>query len=338
MIARATDEQSDTRPDPDGPPAGEPRRRPRVTVSTLRDYGIVLSLGVLFVTLALASDAFLTSTNLLNILDQSASVGIIACAGTLVIIAGGFDLSVAAVFALSGAIAAAVANELGPSLGILAGVMAGTAAGGLNGLLTTVGRVNPFIATLATMIMFRGAALVVTGGLLIVVTDPAFSGLGRNMIAGIRYPVWIFIAFAVVLSIVLTRTRFGRYVFAAGGNAEAARLSGIRVGLVRWATFAISGFAAGLAGVISTSRVATGQADAGTGMELTAIAAVVIGGTSIMGGEGAIWRTVLGVLLLALIGNGFNLLGVEPMYQQIFQGAIIATAALIDVWVRRKGD
>lgn len=337
MTAPAAVEGIDAGPDRSLLP-GDGRKPRRLALSTLRDYGIVLSLGILFVVLALTSDAFLTTTNLLNILDQSASVGIIACAGTLVIIAGGFDLSVAAVFALSGVVAAAVANELGAPVGLAAGVAAGTTAGAMNGALTTVGRVNPFIATLATMIMFRGAALVLTGGLLILVSDPSFTGPGRETLVGIRYPVWIFVAFAVGSSIVLTRTRFGRYVFACGGNAEAARLSGIRVGLIRGATFAISGFAAGLAGVISASRVSTGQADAGTGMELTAIAAVVIGGTSIMGGEGAIWRTVLGVLLLALIGNGFNLLGVEPTYQQMFQGAIIATAALIDVWVRRRGE
>jgi ribose transport system permease protein len=204
--------------------------------------------------------------------------------------------------------------------------------------LATAGRINPFIATLGTSIIFRGAAIAITGGLLILVPDESFSALGRGSFLTIKYSVWAFLGFALITGFLLSRTTFGRYVYAAGGNPEAARLSGVRVGRVRATTFALSGVAAGLGGVIAASRVSTGQADAALGIELEAIAAIVIGGTSILGGQGSIWRTVLGVLLLAMIGNGFNLLHVNPTYQRIFQGCIILAAVAIDAWSRKRTD
>lgn len=311
-------------------------RERHLAISVLRDYGILISFTALFVTLSLSSDVFLTRTNLLNVLEQSAAVGIIACGGTLVIIAGGFDLSVGAVYAVSGVVAAQVANDLGIELGLIVGVLMGAGLGLGNGLLVTVGRVNSFIATLASTMMIRGLGLILSGGFLVTVTDSSFTTLGRGSLAGVKHSIWLFAAFAVVTSLLLTRTTFGRYIYAAGGNQEAARLAGIRVGLVRTATFVISGVAAGLAGVIVASRVSQGAADAGADLPLTAIAAIALGGTSIFGGEGAIWRTVLGVLLLVLIGNGFNLLGVDPIYQRIFQGGIIVLAVGIDAWTRRS--
>jgi ribose transport system permease protein len=307
-----------------------------IQLSALRDYGIVISCIGLFAILSLSSDAFLTSTNILNILDQWSAAGIIACGATLVIIAGGFDLSVGAIFAVAGVVAAKVANSTGVEAGILSGMLVGLAFGILNGVLSTVGRINPFIATLSTSIMIRGFALVLTGGLLVTVGDESFTALGRDEFLGVKWSIWIFAAFAVVCAILLSRTTFGRYIYAVGGNAEAARLSGLRVSVIKGATFAISGLSAGISGVLVASRASTGQADVGVGLELTAIAAVVIGGTSILGGEGAIWRTVLGVLLLAMINNGFNLLGVDATYQQIVQGAIIVTAVAVDAWARRS--
>jgi ribose transport system permease protein len=184
--------------------------------------------------------------------------------------------------------------------------------------------------------MIRSMALVMTGGLLIVVTDKSFAILGQGRFLEVKYPVYIFIAFALFTSFILSRTTFGRYVYAIGGNQEAARLSGVRVELVRVLTFCLTGLAAGLAGVITVSRISQGVADIGAGVELDAIAATVIGGTSILGGEGAIWRTVIGVLLLRLIGNGFNLLNVPPFYQGIFQGAIIIFAVALDTLSKRN--
>jgi ribose transport system permease protein len=312
-------------------------RRPRLKgLPAVRDYGIVISFVALFVTLSIASPVFLSKANLLNILDQNAALGIVACAGTLVIIAGGFDLSVGATFALSSVVAAKVAGSTSVEIGMLLGCLTGLGVGLVNGLLVTVGRINSFIGTLATSIALRGLALVLTGGVLIRVADPSFTHLGQDSFLGIKLTVYFLAVAMLVFAVLLNRTVFGRKVFATGGNEEAARLSGVRVGGVRIMTFALSGLAAGLAGVLEASRVATGQADAGTGLELAAIAAIVLGGTSILGGEGAVWRTILGVLLLAMIGNGFNLLNVDPMYQQIVQGAIILLAVGTDAWVRRS--
>ena len=308
---------------------------PRPRVSVLRDYGIVVSFIALFVTLSVASPVFFTRINLLNVVDQSAAVGLIACGGTLVIIAGGFDLSVGAIYAISGVVAAEAVPHVGAWPAIALGALAGAGFGLVNGLLTTVGRINPIITTLATALMIRGLAVAITGGFLVRVDDPAYAVLGTNQLGGVRYTTYLFVGFAIAAAVLLSRTTLGRAIYASGGNAEAARLSGIRVGVVRASTFVVSGLSAGLAGVMISSRVSTGQADTGVGIELTAIAAVVIGGTSILGGEGAIWRSVLGVLLLTLIGNGFNLLNVNPTYQQIFQGAIILSAVAIDAWSRR---
>lgn len=307
-----------------------------ISIGTLWDYGVVISFIVLFVALSIASPAFLSTRNLLNILDQSAPVGIIACAATLVIIAGGFDLSAGAIFALAGVVAAKIAVATDPILGILFGLVVALVFGTVNGLLISGFQINPFVATLATGMMIRGLAVVLTGGFLVTVQDKAYSVIGRESFLGVKYSVWLFAAVIAICWFTLARTTFGRHIYAVGGNPEAARLSGVRVGAIRTATFAISGAAAGLAGLIASSRVSTGQADAGSLIELTAIAAVVIGGTSISGGEGTIWRTVIGVLLLALIGNGFNMLSVEPFYQDIVKGAIIVVSVAIDAWSKRR--
>jgi ribose transport system permease protein len=325
--------------DGDGPAGGRlAGLTGRTSGFALRDYGILVCFAALFITLSVTSDAFLTSSNLLNLLDQATPTGIIACAATLVIIAGGFDLSVGAIYAIAGVIAAKVALDSGAVLGLLAGVAIGVGFGIANGILVTKGFVHSFIATLATALIVRGAASAITHGNLITVTDPGFAKLGTNALLGVKYSIWIFLAFALVTWFLLARTTFGRYVYAVGGNAMAASLSGIRVSLVKASTFAISGLAAGLAGVIIASRNITGQSDSGMGLELSVIAAVVIGGTSILGGSGAVWRTVVGVLLLAMIGNGFNLLNVDPTYQQMVQGGIILLAVVVDARARRSAE
>lgn len=307
----------------------------KASIASLRDYGIVFGFAAIFVFLATQSPVFLTADNFRNLLFQSTSIGLIAVAGTLLLISGGFDLSVGATFALAGVVAAKTAADLPNELALLAGVLVGLGVGVLNGLLTTVGRINPLVATLASSIVISGVAFVLTNGLLVTVADPDFKSLGLGTFATIRYQVWIWVGFAILCGALLAFTTFGRHVYAAGGNPEAARLSGIRVGLIRTTTYALSGLSAGLAGVLATSQVATGQADAGGTLALGAVAAIVVGGTSIWGGEGAVWRTVLGVLLLAMIGNGFNLLQVEPTYQQILQGLIILAAVGVDAWSRR---
>jgi len=312
-------------------------RAARTPLRAMRDYGIVLTLVALVVVLSLASDAFLTTTNLFNILDQWAPLGIIALGMTLVLIAGGFDLSAGAVFALAGVIAATAANEFGIVPGILLGCAVGLLAGVINGVLITGAGINAFVATLATSIMLGGVTLAITDGTLVFVEVQGFNTFARGELFGIRYPVFMLAAAIVVAYVVLHKSTFGRYVYAVGGNPEAARLSGIRVGWVQTGTYMAVGTAAGLAGVILASRLSTATPDAG-GFTLLfdVFAAVIIGGTSIAGGYGAVWRTVLGVLLLALIGNGFNLLNVDQVYQRIIFGAIILFAVWVDAWSRRQ--
>lgn len=309
------------------------------------DYGIVLAVAVVFIALALQTDSFLTLRNQLNILDQAHQIGLLAIAATVVIISGGFDLSTGAIFAMSGVIAALVARDLGqvesiastaPYLGWLAGVVAGTVLGLLNGILVTTFRINTFVATLASGIVIRGLALVLTQAEQIRVTDRTFQLLARGTVGPVRNTVIIWLGFGLVLTLILLYTTFGRHVFASGDNPEAARLSGINVNRIRTIAFGMSGLAAGLAGVISASKFLKAQNDSGQGLELIAIAAVVIGGTSIMGGEGAIWRTILGVLLLRLMSNGFNLINVDTFYQDIFQGLIILFAVALDALRHRK--
>jgi ribose transport system permease protein len=308
----------------------------RLAGSGLRDHGIVFFFLALFLFLTFSSGAFFTQANFLNLLDQSAAVGLIAAANTLLLVSGGFDLSVGAIFALAGVVAGLMEPHIGVPAALLLGVLSGVVAGACNGVVATVGRINPLVATLASQIIIRGIALALTGGMLVSVADPSFKDLGTGELLGIHYSIYLWLGFAVVCGGLLAFTRYGRHIYAVGGNPEAARLSGIRVDLVKGSAYVLSGLAAGLAGVLVASRVATGQADAGTGMELDVIAAVVIGGTSIAGGEGAVWRTVLGVLLMALIGNGFNLLSINPIYQQILQGAIILAAVGADAWARRR--
>jgi ribose transport system permease protein len=302
----------------------------------VRSYGIVLSFLALFIALSLATDKFLTQRNLLNILDQSAPVGIVACGVTIGIIAGVFDLSVGAIFAVAAVAACKLALLTNPLVGILAGMLFGAALGIVNGVLVNTVKINSFIATLASSIVFRGLAILVTGGLIVTVTDPAFKILGTATFLGAKYTVWVFALFAIATSFLLSRTTLGRYFYAVGGNAEAASLSGIRVEQVRTIAFVISGFSAGIAGVLAASRTSSAQPDLGMELALQAIAAAVVGGTSIMGGQGAIWRAVLGVLILAMIGNGFNLLGIDTIYQQIVQGLLIMLAVGLDQLLRRR--
>jgi ribose transport system permease protein len=318
-----------------GAPA-PPRPRRLARLAFARDYGILGSVAGLFIALCLLSDAFLSKTNLLNILAQNAPLGIIACGATLVIVGGGFDLSVGAIFATTGVVAAWLAVHVGAGVGLIAGVVAGLVLGLANGALVAGLGINAFVATLASALAFGGIAQLITNGQLITVDSPAFAHLGQDTLLGAKYSVWLFLGAVAVGWFVLARTTFGSWVYAVGGNPEAARLSGIHVGAVRTATFALSGLAAGVGGVIAASRVGTGQADSGPGLALEAIAAVVIGGTSIAGGEGAVWRTFFGVMLLALIDNGFNILNVNPVWQAIVEGAIIVAAVALDVRTRRS--
>lgn len=300
-----------------------------------RDYGVVVGVVVLFAVLSVSSGPFLTRSNLLNLVDQSAYVGIVACAATFVVISGCIDLSVASIFALSGVVAAEIAIHANPWIALIAGIAAGGIVGAMNGFIVVFGRVNSLIATIASALVITGVAQIITNGQLITPTNPAFGDIGTGSFISLTYTSWAFIAVAAILWFLIARSRFGRHIYAAGGNAEAARLSGLLVGRVRTGAFVLSGLAAGLAGVLSASRIGDGQSDAGTNLQIQALTAVFIGGTSISGGSGSVWRTIVGVLLLTLINNGFDLLGINPIYETVVQGLIILVAVSADALSRR---
>lgn len=289
-------------------------------------YAVLIMIAVLMAVLTGLSDSFLTPANILNILNQNAPLAIMASAMTFVIIAGGFDLSVGATFAVGAVCSAWVALNVDPYLGLFLAPVVGLALGVINGIVITFLNVHSFLATIATSLIFKGLAVVVSDGRLIPVRMDEFTWLGRDKIGGVFISVWVMIVFVLILTFVLTRTSFGRKVMAVGGNADAAVLSGIRADRIRIMTFALAGLAAGLAAALATSRLSMGQASAGTGFELQAIAAVILGGTSIYGGVGAVWRSVAGVMLLALISNGFNILNADPFYRDLTTGLIILAA------------
>lgn len=300
-----------------------------------RAAAIVVPFVLLFVTLAVLSPPFLTTTNLLNILDQQSHVLIIAAAGTLVLVCGGIDLSVGAVAGLAAVVGATVALAAGAPMGFAAGIAVGLAAGLANGIVITVFRINALIATLAMSFLVAGLTAAVAGGNLIVLFEvPEFGNLARSEFAGIRSSTWIMIVAVAIIGLALARTVAGRHIYAVGGNPEAARLAGVPVKPIRMATFVISGGAAGLGGLLIASRTLSAQASSGQELAFTVLAGIVVGGTSIAGGEGAVWRTVVGVIFIALIGNGFNLLGLDPLYRQIALGLIILLAVGIDAAIR----
>jgi Ribose/xylose/arabinose/galactoside ABC-type transport systems, permease components len=298
--------------------------------------GILIPFVITFVALSLASPSFLRFQNLTNILDQQAGIIIVAAAGTFVLIAGGIDLSIGAIYGLAAATALNVASSVSSPAGVVAGVAVGLAVGLANGIIVTRFRINALIGTLAMSFVVSGIAAIVTKGNLVVAFDhPDFQQFAATRILGATSAAWMMILAAIAMTILLSRTTFGRYVFATGGNAQAARLGGVRVNAIRIATFALSGMAAGLAGTIDSSRVLSAQASSGQFLTFTVLTGIIVGGTSILGGEGSIQRTVIGCLFVALVANGFNLLGLDPFYQQVTLGVILLLAVGVDAWSRR---
>ncbi|MEK3917939.1 ABC transporter permease [Paenibacillus sp. FSL H7-0331] len=298
----------------------------------LAKYGIFIAFGILLIVLSLSSESFLTVTNLLNILRQSSISGIIAIGMTFVIIRGGIDLSVGSILAFSAIVASSFAHpDTYPTfVPIALGLLVGLGLGLINGIIISRWKVASFIVTLGMMTAARGLTLVYTDGRPIINLSSEYNFIGGGYIAGIPLPVLVFVGVIALGFFVLHITKFGRHVFASGGNEKAAQLSGVKVGRVEIAVYAISGLAAGLAGILLSSRVMTGSPVLGTGYELDAIAAVVIGGTSLTGGRGRIIGTVVGVLIIGIMNNGLDLLNVSSYYQQIVKGAIIVLAVLLD--------
>lgn len=299
----------------------------------LQKLGPLFGLLLIVIVLSIVSPSFLDMGNILNILRQVSINALIAFGMTFVILTGGIDLSVGSMLALGAALAAgAMTSGIDPILAILIGLLAGAAMGAFNGLIITKGRVAPFIATLATMTIFRGLTLVYTDGRPITgLSDSfAFQMIGKGYILGIPFPVvTMFLAFAV-LWFILKRTTFGRGVYSIGGNEEASHLAGLKVDRIKVGVYTLTGMLSVLAGIILTSRLNSAQPTAGTAYELDAIAAVVLGGTSLTGGRGWIVGTIIGALIIGVLNNGLNLMNVSSFYQQVVKGGVILLAVLLD--------
>lgn len=295
------------------------------------NFGIIIVFILIFAAMSLLSDTFLTTYNLLNVARQITIVAILGIGMTFVILSGEIDLSVGSLVALIGVlITGFMVSGLPMPIAIIIGLIMGIGLGFINGFVTTFGRIPSFIVTLGMMTIARGLSLVYTDGYPISDLPESFSFIGRGYIGPIPTPVVIMAICFIVGYIVLKYTRFGRNVYALGGNEEAARLSGIKTKKTKVLVFVISGLTAAIAGIILASRLNSGQPSAGTSMELDAIAAVVIGGTSFSGGKGSIVGTLIGALIIGVISNGLNLLGVSSYWQMITLGLIIVSAVWID--------
>ncbi|MGY0372239.1 ABC transporter permease [Clostridium sp. JNZ J1-5] len=294
-------------------------------------YRTFAVLVLILIVATFLSDAFLTVDNLLNVIRQVAIIAIVGAGMTFVILTGGIDLSVGSILALSGAISASVLIKSNSVFAaIVVALVIGTAFGLFNGLFITRGGIPPFIVTLATMVLVRGCVLVFTNGSPIAVKDKAYKFIGKGYIAGLPFPIVILILVFLLSYFILKYTKFGRSVFSIGGNREATRLSGINVKRTETWVYTISGLLAGLTGVILTSRLGSAQPTAGSGYELDAIAAVILGGTSLSGGQGAILPTVIGALILGVLDNILTLMNVNPFAANIVKGAVILLAVLAD--------
>jgi len=294
----------------------------------------VIALIILMAVITIINSNFLTANNLLNLLLQVTSNALIAFGMTFVILTGGIDLSVGSILALSSALTAGLLGSGMPvTLAILISLILGCILGMMNGLLISYGKLAPFIVTLATMTIFRGATLVYTNGNPITkgLSDTfLFQFLGQGYIVGIPFPVIIMFIVFIVLYVLLHKTAFGKSVYAIGGNEKAAYISGVKLNKVKIIIYSISGIMASISGLIITSRLSSAQPTAGASYEMDAIAAVVLGGTSLSGGKGRILGTLIGALIIGVLNNGLNIIGVSTFWQQVVKGVVILIAVLID--------
>ncbi|MFA7461136.1 MAG: ribose ABC transporter permease [Trueperaceae bacterium] len=306
----------------------------------LARFGLLLALVVMVIVLATISDRFLTTSNIINVLRQISVNAIIAFGMTVVIIGAGIDLSVGSLLALVGVIAAILVTTTGIPvwLVLILAVAIGTALGAINGAFVGYAGVAPFIVTLAGLTIFRGATLVATDGRPVSGLPPVFTTIGYGTFLGVPLPIWIMLGVLLLTYVLLRHTALGRAVYAVGGNPEAARLSGIPVRKVLTFTYAFSGFAVAIAAIVLTGRLNSAQPTAGAAFELDAIAAVVVGGTSLAGGRGGVWGTLVGALIIGVINNGMNLMNVSSFYQQIVKGGVILAALLIDRALSRRSS
>lgn len=302
-----------------------------------RDYGVLIGFVVLCIAISMATPAFLSKQNVLNLLRQSSIIGIISAGMTFVIISGNFDISVGAVAALSGVIVMRLATTgTNLFLAIIASIVVCAIIGLVNGIMVAKVNVPSLIATMAMVTIVRGILLMITGGYPITQTIPMLDSLGNGYFLGIPMPVIVFILVVIVSYIVLTQTKFGRHVYSIGGNQDASKLNGINVDSQKIKVFIINAVLAAIAGLVLTGRLGTASPVAGDSYDMDAIASVVIGGTSVSGGSGSVLKTIIGVLLMSVINNSFNLLGIDIFFQYIFKGLIILVAVGFDSYSKKK--
>lgn len=304
----------------------------------ISDHGVVIGFVLLCICIGLMTPAFFTPLNILNLLRQSSIVGIIAVGMTGIILSGNFDVSVGGVAAISGAICMRILSlDLPLPVALLSALLAGLAIGIVNGIVVSKLGVPSLIATMGMRIVLTGGILLITGGFPI--SRPrtgVFGFIGNGHVLGIPFTVVIFGAVTLAMFFFLEYTKRGRYVYSVGGNEESSRLCGIKTDRIKIMVFAISGTLAALAGIVLTSRLGTASPVAGDGYDMDAIAAVVIGGTSVLGGEGSVLKTVIGVLFMSVINNAFNLLGVDIFIQYVVKGLIIIVAVGASSYSRKK--
>jgi ribose/xylose/arabinose/galactoside ABC-type transport system permease subunit len=307
----------------------------------LRDYGQLVILAIATIVFAALEPAFVSTENLIGILYQISLIGIMAVCSTFVVISGGIDLSVGPVVALAGLMAAFTLEATGLALApaLLAGIGIGAAIGLLNGFAVAKFGLPPIVVTLAMMSIVRGAALLVGGSVLHLIREPAqFLFIGSGRAVGLPIPIFIFVATAAIMWFIQARTSFGLNVFAIGENVAAARLCGLALTRTRTLVYAISGIGAGIAGIILAAQVRTASANYGNGIELDVIAAIVLGGTSLKGGSGAIYRSVIGALLIGSMNNGLSILNVSSNLQLVAKGGIIVLAIALDNFLYRWSE
>jgi ribose transport system permease protein len=306
-------------------------------VIAARQFGTVIGLAALGLVLWILTPHFLTVSNLLNIAEQTSINATVAVGMTFVILSGGIDLSVGSIVALSGVVLGTALQGGQPiPVALLVALLVGLACGLVNGALISWGGLPPFIVTLGTMSIARGAALLYTEGRPVSGFDPSFRVLATGRVGFVPAPVIAMVLVYVVAHFALTRTTFGRYVYAIGGNEEATRLSGVAIRFHKTMIYGVSGLTSAAAAIILTARLNSAQPIAGMMYELDAIAATVIGGTSLMGGEGSLGGTLVGALIMGVLRNGLNLLGVSSFLQQIVIGGVIVVAVLLDTVLKRK--
>ncbi|MBU8771401.1 ABC transporter permease [Cytobacillus oceanisediminis] len=310
------------------------------TKNFIRDnMGILIGLFVLCVVITIINPNFLTSNNLLNVLRQTSTNLYLALAMTMIIILGGIDLSVGSIMAVTGVVTTGLIALFDTSVlvAVLAGLLVGMLFGAINGYVAATTIIPPFIITLATMNIARGAAYVITDGKPVRVMSDSFNFIGSGYLFGVLpMPVLYLIILLILCYFIMNKTKLGRYMYAVGGNAEAARFSGINIKKIQFFAYTFSGLMAAIAGIVLASRMFSGQPTAGEGAELDAIAAVVLGGTSMTGGYGRIGGTVIGALIIGVLSNGLNLMGVSSFWQYIVKGIVILVAVYADVIKRRK--